>query len=110
MTSAGRRADAVAAAHRPRARTKLAARCRGLADARGGPATADRARGVLPCCVQPLVAPLPGSPLPRLADLERLASAAAAAPDLAAFVADLTLDPPRHTGDLAGRRTWTTTT
>ena len=34
----------------------------------------------------------------RLADLERLAGAAAGAPDLRAFVVELALDPPRSTG------------
>ena len=38
----------------------------------------------------------------RIADLDRLVAAAATAPDLAAFVAELTLDPPASTGDLAG--------
>jgi DNA helicase-2/ATP-dependent DNA helicase PcrA len=38
----------------------------------------------------------------RLGDLERLIAAAAMAPDLAAFVAELTLDPPNSTSDLAG--------
>lgn len=38
----------------------------------------------------------------RLADLDRLVGAAASAPDLAAFVAELTLDPPVSTSDLAG--------
>jgi DNA helicase-2/ATP-dependent DNA helicase PcrA len=38
----------------------------------------------------------------RLGDLERLVGAADRSPDLAAFVAELTLDPPASTGDLAG--------
>ena len=38
----------------------------------------------------------------RIADLDRLAAAAADAPDLASYVAELTLDPPASTGDLAG--------
>ena len=38
----------------------------------------------------------------RLLDLERLAGAAAGAPDLAAWLAEVVLDPPASTGDLAG--------
>ena len=38
----------------------------------------------------------------RLRDLERLAGAAAKATDLATWLAELTLDPPESTGDLAG--------
>jgi DNA helicase-2/ATP-dependent DNA helicase PcrA len=38
----------------------------------------------------------------RLRDLERLAGAAAKAPDMATWLAELTLDPPESTGDLAG--------
>ena len=38
----------------------------------------------------------------RRTDLEIIARAAAAAPSLEAFLVDLTLDPPKSTGDLAG--------
>ena len=38
----------------------------------------------------------------RLCDLERLVSGAAAATDLAAWLAEVMLDPPASTGDLAG--------
>lgn len=38
----------------------------------------------------------------RLGDLERLVGAASVVDDLTAFLADLTLDPPSSTGDLAG--------
>jgi DNA helicase-2/ATP-dependent DNA helicase PcrA len=38
----------------------------------------------------------------RVADLERLVSAAATSPTLADYVVDLTLDPPASTSDLAG--------
>ena len=38
----------------------------------------------------------------RLADLDALAQAAAAAPSLSRFLVELTLDPPSSTGDLAG--------
>ena len=41
-------------------------------------------------------------PEPRLADLERLEALAAQSPDRARFLADLALDPPASTGDLAG--------
>jgi DNA helicase-2/ATP-dependent DNA helicase PcrA len=42
------------------------------------------------------------APAARCADLERLAEQAALAPSRGRFVADLTLDPPVSTGDLAG--------
>jgi DNA helicase-2/ATP-dependent DNA helicase PcrA len=38
----------------------------------------------------------------RVADLDRLAAAASAVPDLAAWLAEITLDPPESTGDYAG--------
>ncbi|MBV8561001.1 MAG: ATP-dependent helicase, partial [Acidimicrobiia bacterium] len=41
-------------------------------------------------------------PAPRLADLERLEALAADRGDRAGFLADLALDPPASTGDLAG--------
>ncbi|MCI0346733.1 MAG: ATP-binding domain-containing protein, partial [Chloroflexi bacterium] len=41
-------------------------------------------------------------PTARIADLDRLALAAAAAPSLSRFLVELTLDPPAATGDLAG--------
>jgi DNA helicase-2/ATP-dependent DNA helicase PcrA len=40
---------------------------------------------------------------PRLADFDALAGLAADYPGLDAFIADLTLDPPSSTGDLAGK-------
>jgi DNA helicase II / ATP-dependent DNA helicase PcrA len=40
-------------------------------------------------------------PVPRIADLERLAAAAQSSIDLPAFVAQVTLDPPASTGDYA---------
>ncbi len=42
------------------------------------------------------------SPSARLADLDELERAAAAAPSLSRFLVELTLDPPASTGDLAG--------
>ncbi|MEO6702716.1 MAG: ATP-dependent helicase, partial [Jatrophihabitantaceae bacterium] len=51
--------------------------------------------------IKPLVAERYTEPEPRLADLERLASAAGSSVDLAGFVAQLTLDPPASTGDYA---------
>ena len=37
----------------------------------------------------------------RLGDVDRLAEAASRSPDLASFVAEVTLDPPQSTGDYA---------
>ena len=42
-------------------------------------------------------------PEPRLADLERLEALASEAGDRGRFLADLALDPPASTGDLAGK-------
>ncbi len=52
--------------------------------------------------IRPLLAGRYPDAAVRLADLERLAGAAATAPDLAAWLADLTLDPPESSGDRAG--------
>jgi DNA helicase-2/ATP-dependent DNA helicase PcrA len=52
--------------------------------------------------VRPLVVGRYPDAAVRLHDLERLAGAAARATDLAAWLAEITLDPPESTGDLAG--------
>ena len=72
-----------------------------MAAARGLVKVADRAGACLRALRPLLIARYPDSAA-RLGDLERLIAAAAMAPDLAAFVAELTLDPPASTSDLAG--------
>lgn len=52
--------------------------------------------------LDPQVAARHGDAAARLADLDRLSEAAAAAPSLGHFLVDLALDPPASTGDLAG--------
>ncbi len=58
----------------------------------------ERARRFL----EPIVNRRYSSPSSRLRDLEQLEHLAAEAPSRARFLADLTLDPPMSTGDLAG--------
>ncbi len=88
-------ADAPAAA-----RTSLDATLRGLAEARAhAPANA-----VVEQCVgllRPLVQRRYSDGGVRVVDIERLAGAAQASSDLAAFVAELTLDPAASTSDYA---------
>jgi DNA helicase II / ATP-dependent DNA helicase PcrA len=82
-------------------RTALGATLQGISSARGVASVADRAA----CCLavlRPLTTSRYRDSVARLADLDRLIGAAALAPDLAAFVAELTLDPPASTSDLAG--------
>lgn len=93
-------AEAVAAAPAI-ARVALAATLAALAIARGQRRIGDRATTCVDLLRPLLTARYPDSVV-RIADLERLAAAAASAPDLGAFVAELTLDPPASTGDLAG--------
>ncbi len=52
---------------------------------------------------EPMVRRRYSRPEPRLADLDALARLAAGSPSRQRLVADLTLDPPLSTGDLAGR-------
>ncbi|HEX6596367.1 MAG TPA: ATP-dependent helicase [Acidimicrobiales bacterium] len=52
--------------------------------------------------LEPIVRRRYDAPTARLGDLERLAEQAATASSRGRFVADLTLDPPTSTGDLAG--------
>jgi len=54
------------------------------------------------CWLDPIVAARHGDGTARLADLDRLAAAAAASPSLGRFLVELALDPPASTGDLAG--------
>jgi DNA helicase-2/ATP-dependent DNA helicase PcrA len=88
-------ADAPAAA-----RTALDATLTGLAAARRhtkAPAVLERCVGLL----RPLVHRRYTDGAVRVVDIDRLAGAARASADLAAFVADLTLDPPVSTSDYA---------
>jgi DNA helicase-2/ATP-dependent DNA helicase PcrA len=93
-------AEVVATAPAP-ARTSLSTTLNALAEARRQVAPGQRAEGVLEA-VRPLVIARYADANVRLSDLERLAGAARAASDLAAWLAEVTLDPPNSTGDLAG--------
>lgn len=98
--SQDRHADTIASA--PAAsRVKLGATLGGIAAARGERQIADRAAGVV-AMLRPLLIRRYPDHEPRLADLDRLLDAAAAAPSLAEYVAELTLDPPASTSELAG--------
>ncbi|MGE5135174.1 MAG: ATP-dependent helicase [Gemmatimonadota bacterium] len=85
----------------PRYRAAVAATVGGLAAAAGLTATADRAAAILAALTAPLQARYPDAPV-RLADLQRLADAAASRPSLHDALAELALDPPVSTSDLAG--------
>ena len=88
-----------AAAAPPRAQRALTATIGLLADAagqRGGQAEAVLA------LLDPLIRVRYPDAAPRLADLRRLADAAAAQPSLHDALAELTLDPPSSASDLAG--------
>jgi DNA helicase-2/ATP-dependent DNA helicase PcrA len=82
-------------------RVALAATLDALSTARGQRRIPDRAAACLRLLRPLLTARYPDSVV-RLADLDRLVAAAANAPDLGVFVAELTLDPPVSTSDLAG--------
>jgi DNA helicase-2/ATP-dependent DNA helicase PcrA len=82
-------------------RVALAATLDGLAAARGQRRTGDRAAACL-ALLRPLLTTRYPDAVARIGDLDRLVAAAVSAPDLGAFVAELTLDPPASTGDLAG--------
>jgi len=53
--------------------------------------------------LEPMIRRIYDHPEPRLADFDALAGLAADYPNLDNFLADLTLDPPSSTGDLAGK-------
>ncbi len=97
--SEGRAADTVAAAP-PAARVALAASLSGLALARRTAGVAGKAEAVV-ALVRPLITAAYTDHAARLGDLERLLTAAEDAPSLADFVAQLTMDPPASTSDLA---------
>jgi DNA helicase II / ATP-dependent DNA helicase PcrA len=95
-----RRSHAIADAP-PKARLALQETVHGLAEATAGAKPADQAVCLLRT-VRPLIERKYDDAVPRLGDLDRLVDAAALAPDLAAFAAELTLDPPVSTSDLPG--------
>jgi DNA helicase-2/ATP-dependent DNA helicase PcrA len=90
-------ADAIA----PRHRAAVAATLGSLAAAAALTVTAERAAAILAALTAPLQAHYPDSQA-RLADLQRLADAAASRPSLHEALAELALDPPASTSDLAG--------
>jgi DNA helicase-2/ATP-dependent DNA helicase PcrA len=103
--------NAATAAAPPPARTALTRTLTGLVDAsqlgptapvHSGPGSV-AARQAEACLrvVEPLVEQRYRDHAVRMADLGRLTEAAAAAPDLATFIADITLDPPASTSDYA---------
>jgi DNA helicase-2/ATP-dependent DNA helicase PcrA len=95
-----RHADVVAACPAS-TRTSMETTFARLVAARAADSVADQAAAVLELVRPLLVARYADHPA-RIADVERLVSAAATSPTLAEYVVDLTLDPPASTGDLAG--------
>ncbi len=92
--------DLVAKAPAP-ARNCLSSTLHALAKARALTLPGQRAEGALDA-VRPLVLARYADAGARLSDLERLVGAAGTATDLAAWLAEVILDPPASTGDLAG--------
>jgi DNA helicase-2/ATP-dependent DNA helicase PcrA len=92
--------DAVDAAPR-RARENLAATIGGLAAAAVGERTGEHATVILAALRNPLRARYPDADV-RIADLQRLADAAASRPSLHDALVELALDPPASASDLAG--------
>jgi DNA helicase-2/ATP-dependent DNA helicase PcrA len=92
--------NGVVAAAPAQARTRLTATLRQLLDSRDQPEVSGK---VAACArlITPLVERRYNDAAPRLADLERLAAAAASSLDIPGFVAQVTLDPPASTGDYA---------
>jgi DNA helicase-2/ATP-dependent DNA helicase PcrA len=90
----------IVAAAPAQSRTRLAATLSAMWAARG---TSHIPSRVASCTavVMPLVRHRYPDAEPRIADLERLAAAAEKSLDIAAFVAQVTLDPPASTGDYA---------
>ncbi len=84
-----------------RAREALAATIGGLAGAIAAEPAGERAAAVLTALRKPLQARYPDADI-RLADLERLADAAASRPSLHDALVELALDPPVSASDLAG--------
>jgi DNA helicase-2/ATP-dependent DNA helicase PcrA len=93
-----------AAAHclPPRSRPAVAATVAGLSTAAGLEHTADRAAAILAALTDPVRARYADAAA-RLADLQRLADAAATRPSLHEALVELALDPPLSGSDLAAR-------
>ena len=89
------------AAAPPNTRRELAASLSGLFEARGNGTSGAKAASVVRA-IRPLLEGRYDDARARRGDLERLADTASAVEDLAAWLADLTLDPPVSSGDLAG--------
>ena len=96
----GRWNDAVAGAPR-RAREELTATIAALAGAAAVEPAGERATAILAALHNPLKARYPDADV-RLADLQRLADAAASRPSLHDALVELALDPPVSASDLAG--------
>ncbi|HZC73380.1 MAG TPA: ATP-dependent helicase [Jatrophihabitans sp.] len=92
--------NAIVAAAPAGARTRLAATLRGLDEARADSSAAHIVEHCLDA-VRPLVQRRYPDSGVRLADIDRLAGAAAASVDLAAFIAEVTLDPAASSTDYA---------
>ncbi len=84
-----------------RSRHALASTVGGLLEAAALPRTAERAAAILAALNAPLRARYPDAPV-RIADLQRLADAAASRPSLEEALVELALDPPAATSGLAG--------
>ena len=93
-------AEAVAAAP-ARSRVALTETMQGLEAAREQVGTAARVTAIFRILC-PLVLSRYSEGPARVEDLDRLSGAAAAMDDLSAWIAEITLDPPISTGDLAG--------
>ena len=89
------------AAAPPNTRTELSASLSGLLEARSSGNCGRKARSVVRA-IRPLLEGRYDDARTRVGDLERLADTASAVDDLSAWLADLTLDPPVSSGDLAG--------
>jgi DNA helicase-2/ATP-dependent DNA helicase PcrA len=83
------------------ARIALTETMAGLAATRGRSGSAARTDGLV-ALLRPLVTARYTDSPARLNDIERLAQAGAAHEDLPAWLAEITLDPPASTADLAG--------
>jgi DNA helicase II / ATP-dependent DNA helicase PcrA len=92
--------SSAAAAAPARSRAALEATLTRLADATGDPSSAQAA--AILAVLDPLIRARYPDAAARLADLQRLADAAAAQPSLHDALAELTLDPPLSASDLAG--------
>lgn len=89
------------AAAPPSSRAELSCSLSALFDARQDQTPGLRAQSVVRA-IRPLLESRYDDAPARIADLERLADTASAVEDLSAWLADLSLDPPVSSGDLAG--------